>query len=146
MKISHTPIQGAKFPPSTRVPFRTPQGHFRTVRIKVRKFRTPQFKVQNLFQGAKFSFQGANSPNISFAHPCPRCENFRTVRNSLLAHECHFVHLKPLFARCETRCETRCEIQFKVRISQFKVRNFRTMQSKVRNFQSMVRKFRTVKF
>ena len=70
----------AKLLPGTQVPFRTPQGHF----------RTPQFKVQNLFQGAKFSFQGANSPDIIFAHHCSRCENFRTVRNPLLAHECHF--------------------------------------------------------
>ncbi|KAL6323775.1 hypothetical protein AAG906_002243 [Vitis piasezkii] len=44
----------------------------------------------------------------NFAHLNPRCENFRTVRNHLLAHECHFTHLKPLFAPCETRCESRC--------------------------------------
>ncbi|KAL6334428.1 hypothetical protein AAG906_015006 [Vitis piasezkii] len=44
----------------------------------------------------------------NFAHHCSRCENFRTVRNTLLAHECHFAHLKPLFAPCETRCESRC--------------------------------------
>ena len=31
----------------------------------------------------------------NFAHLNPRYENFRTVRNSLLAHECHFEHLKP---------------------------------------------------
>ena len=41
----------------------------------------------------------------NFAHLNPRCEKFRTVRNHLLAHECHFAHLKPIFARCETRCE-----------------------------------------
>ena len=41
----------------------------------------------------------------NFAHLNPRYENFRTVRNSLLAHECHFAHLKPIFAPCETRCE-----------------------------------------
>ncbi|KAL6343664.1 hypothetical protein AAG906_025029 [Vitis piasezkii] len=83
------------------------QANFRTVRIKVRKFRTPLFKVRNSFQGAKIS-----SKVISFAHLNPRCENFRTVRikvrNHLLAHECHFAHLKPLFAPCETRCESRC--------------------------------------
>ena len=41
----------------------------------------------------------------NFAHLNPRCEKFRTVRNHLLAHECHFAHLKPIFAPCETRCE-----------------------------------------
>ncbi|KAL6310831.1 hypothetical protein AAG906_019468 [Vitis piasezkii] len=39
----------------------------------------------------------------NFAHLNPRCENFRTVRNTLLAHECHFAHPKPIFAPCETR-------------------------------------------
>ena len=63
----------------------------------------------------------------NFAHLNPRCENFRTVRNSLLAHECHFAHPKPIFARCETRCEnfahhnSRCEIHSNVRI---RVRKF----------------------
>ncbi|RVW22753.1 hypothetical protein CK203_099384 [Vitis vinifera] len=28
--------------------------------------------------------------------PQSRCEKFRTVRNTLLAHECHFAHLKPI--------------------------------------------------
>ena len=64
----------------------------------------------------------------NFAHLNPRCENFRTVRNHLLAHEWHFTHLKPNFARCESRCEnfahhySRCEIHSKVRNSQSKVR------------------------
>ena len=64
----------------------------------------------------------------NFAHLNPRCEKFRTVRNHLLAHECHFAHLKPIF----TPCETRCKIHSKVRKSQFKVHQFRTPQSKVR--------------
>ena len=43
--------------------------------------------------------------NEKFA-PCEsRCENFRTVRNTILAHEWHFAYLKPIFAPCETRCE-----------------------------------------
>ena len=69
----------------------------------------------------------------SFAHLNPRCENFRTVRNHLLAHECDFAHLKANFARCESRCEnfahhySRCEIHSKVRKSQFKVHQFRTL-------------------
>ena len=64
----------------------------------------------------------------NFAHLNPRCEKFRTVRNHLLAHECHFAHLKAIFARCESRCEnfahhySRCEIHSKVRNSQSKVR------------------------
>ena len=82
-KFSHR----AKLPPGTRVEFRTPQAKFCTVRIKVRKFRTPLFKVRNSFQGEKFSVQGVNSLNISFAHHYSRCENFRTMRNTLLAHE-----------------------------------------------------------
>ena len=64
--------------------------HFkvRKSQFKVHQFRTPQSKVR---------------------------KNFRIVRNHLLAHECHFAHLKPIFAPCETRCEnfahhySRCE-------------------------------------
>ena len=54
----------------------------------------------------------------NFAHVNPRCENFRIVRNSLLAHECHFAHLKAIFAHHYLRCE----FHSKVRKSQFKVR------------------------
>ena len=84
-KILHTSIQGAKIShhakhsPGTRVAFRTAQAHFRTVRIKVRKFRTPQSKVQNSFQNAKIRVQCANSLNVNFAHHYSRYENFRTV-------------------------------------------------------------------
>nr|CAN74259.1 hypothetical protein VITISV_015531 [Vitis vinifera] len=112
-------------PPGTRVPFRTPQAHFHTVRNKVRKFRTPLFKVRNSFQGAKISVQGASISHTSIEG----AKNFRTVRNHLLAHECHFAHLKPIFTPCETRCEnlssrcinfahhnSRCEIHSNVRI------------------------------
>ena len=94
VEISHTSIQGAKFiprcenlssrcinfahlnprcekfshrakhSPGTRVPFRTPQANFRTVRNKVRipqskvwKFRTMQFKVRNShFKVRKFRY------------------------------------------------------------------------------------------
>nr|CAN82165.1 hypothetical protein VITISV_026519 [Vitis vinifera] len=76
---------GAKPPPGTRVPFRTPQANFLTVRNKVRKFRTPLFKVQNSFQGAKISVQGASISHttIQGAKFIPRCEfeceNFATV-------------------------------------------------------------------
>ena len=46
-KFSHTTIQGAKHPLGTRVAFCTPQANFRTVRNKVRKFRTVQNWVRN---------------------------------------------------------------------------------------------------
>ena len=151
-KISHDGIQGAKI-------------HF--------KVRNSLLAHECHFAHLKVIFAPCESRCENFTHLNSRCEiyfkvrnsifkvrilknQFRTplfkVRNSLLAHECHFAHLKPLFAPCETRCEIfaqceiECEMQFKVRISQFKVRNFRTMQSKVRNFQFKVRKFRTVKF
>ena len=103
-KFSHR----AKHCPATRVPFRTPQAKFRTVRIKVRKFRTPLFKVRNSFQGAKISVQGANSLNISFAHHYSRCENFRTVRNTSLAHEWHFAHHN---SRCEIHSNVRIQVR-----------------------------------
>ena len=76
-------LHRAKHPPGTRVAFRTAQANFRTVRIKVQKFRTPQSKVRNSFQHAKITVQGANSLNVSFAHHYSRCENFRTVRNKV---------------------------------------------------------------
>nr|CAN69386.1 hypothetical protein VITISV_006688 [Vitis vinifera] len=52
-------------------------------------------------QGAKISVQGASISHTSIQG----AKNFCTVRNTLLAHECHFAHLKPIFAWCETRCE-----------------------------------------
>ncbi|KAL6344329.1 hypothetical protein AAG906_037907 [Vitis piasezkii] len=83
-KFSHC----AKFSPGTRVPFRTPQGQFRTMRIKVR----------NLFQGAK-TLCKVRILHISFSHtPVQGAKH-------LPAHEWKFAHLKPLFAPCETRCE-----------------------------------------
>ena len=117
-KFSHC----AKPPLGTRVPFRTPQSNFRTVRNKVRKFRTPQSKVRNLFQHAKITVQGANSLNVNFAHHYSRCENFRTVRNTSLAHECHYLKYRNGFAPCETRCKNfaQCEIECETR---FMVRN-----------------------
>ena len=93
--------------------------NFRTMEIKVRipqskgwEFRTPQSKVRNWFQGAKTTIQSANSLNVIFAQHCSRCENFRTVRNPLLAHECHF--RTP---------------QAKFRTVRNKVRNFRTVRN-----------------
>ena len=73
-------------------------------------------KVRNLPQGAKTDFKVRNSLKAIFAHHCSRCENFRTVRNPLLAHECHFRTSQANF-----------------RIVRNKVRNFRTVQNWVRN-------------
>ena len=90
-KILHTSIQGAKIShhakhsPGTRVAFRTAQTNFRIVRIKVRKFHTPLFKVRNSFQGAKISVQGASISHTTiqgakFIPTCEfECENFATV-------------------------------------------------------------------
>ena len=79
-------------------------------------FAHPKNKVRNLSQGAKTDFKVRNSLKAIFAHHCSRCENFRTVRNSLLAHECHFAHLKAIFAPCESRCEIHSSVRNKVRI------------------------------
>ena len=82
--ISHTSIQGAKIfapcetPPSTRVPFHTPQAHFRTVWNKVRKFRTPLFKVRIHFKVRKSQFKVHQ-----FRTPQSKVrKNFRIVRNT----------------------------------------------------------------
>ena len=60
-------LHRAKLPLGTRVPFRTPQATFRTVRNKVRKFRTIKFKVRNSqFKVRKFptvKFKVAKTPN-----------------------------------------------------------------------------------
>ena len=147
-KFSHH----AKHSPGTRVAFRTAQTNFRTMRIKVRKFRTPKSKVRNSFQSAKITVQCANSLHVSFPHHYSRCENFRTVRSASLAHECHHIRYRNGFAQCETRCkifaqcEIECETRFKVQNSQFKVRKFRTVKFKVRNLHFKARKSRTVKF
>ena len=147
-KFSHH----AKHSPGTRVAFRTAQTNFRTMRIKVRKFRTPKSKVRNSFQSAKITVQCANSLHVSFPHHYSRCENFRTVRSASLAHECHHIRYRNGFAQCETRCkifaqcEIECETRFKVQNSQFKVRKFRTVKFKVRNWHFKARKSRTVKF
>ena len=149
VKISYDGIQHAKI----FAPCETPSWHTSAISHTSRPF---SYRAN---QGAKIShtsrpFSHRANQGAKFIPVCEtRCEflkcQFRTplfkVRNSLLAHECHFAHHKPLFAPCESRCEIfaqceiECEIQFKVRNSQFKVRKFRTVKFKVR-------KFRTVKF
>ncbi|KAL6330629.1 hypothetical protein AAG906_003239 [Vitis piasezkii] len=66
-------------------------------------------REQSIIQGAKISHDEIQHAKIHIKV----CENFCTV-NTLLAHECHFAHLKAILHR-------------------IKVRKFRTPQSKVRN-------------
>ena len=114
-----------------------------TYHFESREVRSPKLQTVSKSELTKklWSLQeNCAELNEKFA-PCEsRCENFRTVRNTSLAHECHFAHLKPIFAPCETRCENfaqwkiECEMRNKVRIPQSKVWKFRTMQFKVRKF------------
>ena len=140
-KISHTTIQGAKI----FAPCETPSWHTSVISHCLSQFS------HSANQGAKISHTSIQG--VKFIPTCenhsPRCEfskrqfrtplfkvqKFRTVRNTLLAHEWHFAHPKPNFAPCETRCEIECETPFKVQNSQFKVRKFRTIQFKVRTFR-----------
>ena len=96
-------------------------------------------KVRNLFQGAKNWFQSANSLKAIFAHHYSRCENFRTVRNPLMAHECHFRTPQANFRTVRNKVRKFRTPHFKVRIPQSKGWDFRTPKPKVR-------KFRIVKF
>ena len=131
-KISHTPKPRCEN-------FAHPKTKVRNPWAKGSNFRTPQFQGAKPIPRCEIHFQGANFLKSNFAHHCVRCENFRTVRNPLLAHECHF--RTPLFKVRKFRTP-----HFKVRILLSKGGHFRTPKSKVRNFQSKVRKFRTVKF
>ena len=135
--------------------FAHPKTKVRNPWAKRSHFRTPLPQGAKSISRCEIPFQGANFLKSNFAHHCGRCENFRTVRNPLLAHVCqfrtpqanfrtvrntllahewHFAHPKPIFAQCETRCknfaqcEIECETPFKVRNSQFKVQKFRTMK------------------
>nr|CAN73999.1 hypothetical protein VITISV_001606 [Vitis vinifera] len=150
-KFSHR----TKPPPGTRVPFRTPQAKFGTVRIKVRKFRTPLFKVRNSFQGAKISIQGAKI----FAP----CETLSCHTSAISHTPSQFLHRAKLGAKLDSRCEIlspRCEFsKSQFRTPLFKVRKishrakpppgtrvpFRTPQANFRIVRNKVRKFRTVR-
>ena len=122
--ISHTSIQGAKQPLGTRVPFRTPQSNFHTVRNKVQKFRTPLFKVRNSFQGAKISVQGASVSHttIQGAKIFAPCETTSWHTSAISHTSSHFSHRAKqgtkishsakLSAKLDSRCEIlilRCE-------------------------------------
>ncbi|KAL6315653.1 hypothetical protein AAG906_004824 [Vitis piasezkii] len=110
--------------------------HFRTVKHLLAHechFAHPSQFSHRANQGAKIShttIQGAKfiprcenlSPRCEFSKhqfhtPLFKVRKFSHRRNHLLAHGCHFAHLKPLFAPCKTRCEnfahhnSRCEIQ-----------------------------------
>ena len=92
-------------------------------------------KVRNLSQGAKTDFKVRNSLKAIFAHHCSRCENFRTVRNPLLAHECHFRTPQANFCTVRNKVRKFRTPHFKVRIPQSKGWDFRTPKPKVWNFK-----------
>ena len=136
--------------------FAHPKTKVRNPWAKGSNFRTPQFQGAKSISRCEIRFQGANFLKSNFAHHCVRCENFRTVRNPLLAHVCQFRTPQANFRTVRNSVRKFRTPLFKVRkfrTPHFKVRillskggHFRTPKSKVRNFQSKVRKFRTVKF
>ena len=129
--------------------FAHPKPRCEILEPKEEDFAHPYLKVRNQFQGANFL-------KSNFAHHCGRCENFRTVRNPLLAHVCQFRTPQADFRTVRNSVRKFRTPLFKVRkfrTPPFKVRNlqqkgchFRTPNSNVRNLQAKVRKFRTVKF
>ena len=97
---------------------------FYTYYIPFQSSRSQKSKASNGFQTRvetkKLRSLKENCTELkeNFANLNPRCENFRTVRNTLLAHEWHFTQPKPIFSQCESRCE----IQSNMQKSQSKVR------------------------
>ena len=93
----------------------------RALHFKVQKFRTVESNMRKCIPRCEI-------PKAKFCTPQSKVRKFRTMRNTLLAHEWHFAQPKPIFAQCESRCENfahqnpRCEIHFKVRKSQSNVR------------------------
>ena len=126
--------------------FAHPKTKLRNPWAKGSNFRTPQFQGAKPIPRCEIHFQGANFLKSNFAHHCGRCENFRTVRNPLLAHECHFRTPLATFRTVRNKVRKFRTPHFKVRNPQLKECHFRTPNFKVRNLQTKVRKFRTVKF
>ncbi|RVW29294.1 hypothetical protein CK203_103577 [Vitis vinifera] len=104
-KFSHR----AKHPPGTREAFRNSSQFSHSAKISNTSIQGAKF-----IPHAKITVQGANSLNVN-SHTLFKVRKFCTVRNTLLAHEWHFAHPKPIFAPCETRCENfaQCETPFK---------------------------------
>ena len=136
--------------------FAHPKTKVRNPWAKWSNFRTPQFQGAKSISRCEIRYQGANFLRSNFAHHCVRCENFRTVRNPLLAHVCQFRTPQANFCTMRNSMRKFRTPLFKVRkfrTPNSKVRNlqlkgchFRTPNSKVRNLQTKVRKFRTIKF
>ena len=80
----------AEHPISRCENFAHPKTKVRNPWAKGSNFRTPQFQGAKSISRCEIRFQGANFLKSNFAHHCVRCENFRTVRNPLLAHVCQF--------------------------------------------------------
>ena len=115
--------------------FAHPKTKVRNPWAKRSHFRTPLPQGAKSLLTCEIPFQGANFLKSNFAHHCGRCENFRTVRNSVRKFR------TPLFKVRKFRTPP-----FNVRNHQQKGCHFRTPNSNVRNGQTKVRKFRTVKF
>ena len=136
--------------------FAHPKTKVRNPWAKRSHFRTPLPQGAKSISRCEIPFQGANFLKSNFAHHCGRCENFRTVRNPLLAHVCQFRTPQADFRTVRNSVRKFRTPLFKVRkfrTPPFNVRNhqqkgchFRTPNSNVRNGQTKVRKFRTVKY
>ena len=113
--------------------FAHPKTKVRNPWAKGSNFHTPQFQGAKSISRCEIRFQGANFLKSNFAHHCVRCENFRTVRNPLLAHVCQFRTPQANFRTVRNSVR-------KFRTPLFKVRKFRTPNSKVRNLKTKVRK------
>ena len=94
-----------------KLQFRTPQGHFRTVRIKVR----------NSFQCAK---QGANSLNVNFAHHCSRCETPSWHTSAILHTTSHFSHRANQGAKFSHSAKLSAKFNLRCEILSFECENF----------------------
>ena len=108
--------------------FAHPKTKVRNPWAKRSHFRTPLPQGAKSISRCEIPFQGANFLKSNFAHHCGRCENFRTVRNPLLAHVCQFRTPQADFRTVRNSVR-------KFRTPLFKVRKFRTPPFNVRNHQ-----------
>ena len=108
--------------------FAHPKTKVRNPWAKRSHFRTPLPQGAKSISRCEIHFQGANFLKSNFAHHCGRCENFRTVRNPLLAHVCQFRTPQADFRTVRNSVR-------KFRTPLFKVRKFRTPPFNVRNHQ-----------
>ena len=118
--------------------FAHPKTKVRNPWAKRSHFRTPLPQGAKSISRCEIPFQGANFLKSNFAHHCGRCENFRTVRNPLLAHVCQFRTPQADFRTVRNSVR-------KFRTPLFKMRKFRTPPFNVRNHQPKGCHFRTPK-